>query len=145
MDPVWWCTRPSDNPTVSFKIQQLYDMAVLRCALIRFGASDLAACHQNGHLRQQCTNDLVVHRTVTVGRPAHTQKCSSTLFTPTIIGGVESYKYHQLAHSIQKSYTKQLYIKCNTSYAFKAISALHPIDSSLRDLASSAFECCKFL
>jgi hypothetical protein len=49
------------------------------------------------------------------------------------------------AHWTHKSYSNQLYIKCNTFDAFKAIYTPHSIDLSLRDLVASAFECCKFL
>lgn len=90
---------------------------------------------QNGHLLQTWPDDPVVHHIDTVHGPVYTQKL---LLNPSFYDSL----HIEVTRATPNNHTS---CKCNTLYAFKAIQALHPIDSSLRNLATCAFECCKFL
>jgi hypothetical protein len=99
----------------------------------------MATCHVRGQ-RAWCALDLYCSWS-----GAHTDRA---VFNPTsrrLFAMVGTINTPKPAHWTHKNYSNQLYIKSNTSHAFKAIYTPHSIDLSLRDLAAGAFECCKFL
>jgi hypothetical protein len=87
----------------------------------------------------------VVHQTCTIGGPVHHLTAVFTVFFEWLFWWLGAINIPQPTHWRYKNYFKLLHMEYNTSQAFKAIYMPHLIDLRLKDLVTSAFECCKFL